>query len=320
MVQPSLSATLTTFGVLLCWHGGCNPPPQGLAPLELLVILLLIACATDPAAPPKPAADTPALVSAIDVEEVCARGESEDDPERGDANHDGRVDLADAVWILRYLNEGGDPPACLDAMEIVEDGGLDLGDGFGILHHLYAGSSLPGSNTLRCGRLERLPDPKCGEMGMGIEAPARVSGSFEAHLSLVSEDLDVQGWSVGVSAEGCTIAGTSLAGTVAADRRVDPAGKRDKGYQRGDLVEGGVTHATLLSWQKEVTLESSKDAARILTISVDATPPASGCAACTLRLSDDLQGPGERVRLGLVAGGRTYPIDPVSVEVEVCAG
>ena len=63
---------------------------------------------------------------------------------RGDANADGRVDVADAISLLSYLFQSGRAPPCGDAADANDDGSLDIGDALKALSHLFAdGGPLP---------------------------------------------------------------------------------------------------------------------------------------------------------------------------------
>ena len=59
---------------------------------------------------------------------------------RGDANADGKVDIADAIRVLSYLFGGGGAATldCLDAGDANDDGKLDIADAVKILGHLFA--------------------------------------------------------------------------------------------------------------------------------------------------------------------------------------
>jgi hypothetical protein len=71
---------------------------------------------------------------------------------RGDANRDGRVDLADAPWELNWLFLAGAAPDCLDAADSNDDGRLALSDPIYLLNHLFLGGPpLPPPGTERCG-------------------------------------------------------------------------------------------------------------------------------------------------------------------------
>ena len=62
---------------------------------------------------------------------------------RGDANGDGLIDLADAIWILNYLFRGGPPPASLKAGDADCSGSVDLGDVVYLLNYLFRGGPPP---------------------------------------------------------------------------------------------------------------------------------------------------------------------------------
>ncbi len=59
---------------------------------------------------------------------------------RGDANWDGRVSIADALFLRRYLNHrtAGETPSCLDAADADDSGSLDMSDAFKVLDALFA--------------------------------------------------------------------------------------------------------------------------------------------------------------------------------------
>ena len=70
---------------------------------------------------------------------------------RGDANADGKLDVADALTTLQYLFLRGEPPQCLKAADADDDGRVGVTDATRVLLHLFRGSALPP------------PYPRCGE-------------------------------------------------------------------------------------------------------------------------------------------------------------
>lgn len=62
---------------------------------------------------------------------------------RGDANDDGEVDIADAVYILLWEFVGGTEPDCLDAADVDHSGDHDLSDAVYILNYLFLGREAP---------------------------------------------------------------------------------------------------------------------------------------------------------------------------------
>lgn len=62
---------------------------------------------------------------------------------RGDANADGRFNIADAIFVLQYLFTSGATPSCLDAADANDDGSLNLSDAVRMLGALFRGGTLP---------------------------------------------------------------------------------------------------------------------------------------------------------------------------------
>ena len=63
---------------------------------------------------------------------------------RADANFDGEINLADAIYVLGYLFGRGDvTPSCLDACDANDSGNVDIGDAIYILGFLFARGSPP---------------------------------------------------------------------------------------------------------------------------------------------------------------------------------
>jgi hypothetical protein len=60
---------------------------------------------------------------------------------RGDANQDGGVNIADAIYILQRLFAGGSPILCEDAGDANDDESLNIADAVYILQRLFAGGA-----------------------------------------------------------------------------------------------------------------------------------------------------------------------------------
>lgn len=260
------------------------------------------------------------------LEPVCAPPSGEGAVGAGDANHDGRVDVSDGVTTLRYTLNGGDAPACLDAVDLLSDDLVDLGDGLAIFYYLFTGQvELPDSDRLDCASPTPVGEASCGRLLMALDAPEKVTaaagGAATAQVGvlLTSPDLDVQAWSFGVRAEGCTITAGAEDGTAIADVRLDPEGRRDDGFARSDVVADGLTHGAVLSWKRDVVLSAREEAWRLLTLEVGATAPSGGCITCELKLSDTLEGAKLPVNLVVTSGGRSYTPSRESASFEVCA-
>jgi hypothetical protein len=86
---------------------------------------------------------------------------------RGDSNADGRLDVTDAVYVLRYLFLGGAAPSCLEAADSDDDGNVRLTDGIVVLLHLFRGGEAPappGPPRLD-GRCGSDPSTSAGDLG-----------------------------------------------------------------------------------------------------------------------------------------------------------
>ncbi|MBN1460683.1 MAG: VCBS repeat-containing protein [Armatimonadetes bacterium] len=70
---------------------------------------------------------------------------------RGDANSDGRLNIADAIQILTYLFGDGFPLPCVKAADVNDDGGSDIADAVWLLGHLFASGPPPEHPHEACG-------------------------------------------------------------------------------------------------------------------------------------------------------------------------
>ncbi len=85
---------------------------------------------------------------------------------RGDANADGGMDIADAIYILQNLFDGGPEIPCLDAADANDDEGVDIADAVYILQNLFAnGPAIPPPHP------DRGIDPAGDALGC-VEYPA----------------------------------------------------------------------------------------------------------------------------------------------------
>ena len=64
---------------------------------------------------------------------------------RGDANDDGGVNTADAIFLLNYLFAYGAKPACMDAADVDDNGSVNLSDAIQLLNYLFAGAAAPAA-------------------------------------------------------------------------------------------------------------------------------------------------------------------------------
>jgi hypothetical protein len=103
------------------------------------------------------AAGSPAIGSDADGKDRGAYGATSTSTGtflRADANGDGRLDLSDAVAMLRILFDGRQAPACADALDANDDGARDLADAVFLLEYKFAAGPPPPSPFPDAG-----PDP-----------------------------------------------------------------------------------------------------------------------------------------------------------------
>ncbi len=62
---------------------------------------------------------------------------------RGNSNGDGRVDIADGIFIFYYLFRGGRAPTPLDAADVNDDGAVDASDGVYVVNHQFLSGPPP---------------------------------------------------------------------------------------------------------------------------------------------------------------------------------
>jgi len=87
---------------------------------------------------------------------------------RGEANQDGKVNIADAVALLGYLFGGAPEPECPDAVDCNDDGKVNVADAIALLGYLFGGvGALPEPAGGICG-----PDPTNDTLGTCVFDPA----------------------------------------------------------------------------------------------------------------------------------------------------
>lgn len=223
----------------------------------------------------------------------------------GDANGDGATDLADVLLIHRHVADGGPPPVCPDAVDLVPDGRVELDDGLAVATALYEGAfALPDAGDC-AGTPGRAP-PECGALALSVVA---VDGGAEVRLA---GSVPVEGWSLGLQPEGCTITSATTAGTHAAPLRSATPGRRDRGYDATAVVAGGAVSVVVLDVLDAVTLPAEATLLRV------GLAPGEGCA-CTLRTTDGLAWLGAPVATLAVSGGAAWPL-AAEASVDPCAG
>ena len=85
---------------------------------------------------------------------------------RGNVNADGKIDIADAIFVLGYLFGGGNEPSCLDAADANDDGSVNVADAIAVLAYLFGGAGPLARPFGECG-----PDETEDELGCASFPP-----------------------------------------------------------------------------------------------------------------------------------------------------
>ncbi len=102
---------------------------------------------------------------------------------RGEANNDGRLDLADPIFTLNYLFLAGPEPPCLDAADSDDNGQIDITDPIRTLEYLFlTGFPLPLPGPSGKGIDPTLDDLGCGVPEAGLEIDIALSEDFDRGL------------------------------------------------------------------------------------------------------------------------------------------
>ena len=194
------------------------------------------------------------LTSALALPAV---GEAQSAFVRGDANDDGAINIADAVFSLQFLFSGG-AANCLDAMDADDNGSLDIADPIRILNVIFAGTqTLPGPGPL-CGTDSTADALGCSSYTCPV--PPRTRPLFPLTISepgataLESGDVDLDGHVdlVGIDAGDVFVrfgeaGGSFLAPVVIATDAVDAVELRDlEGDGDLDLVSASSANDSVL--------------------------------------------------------------------------
>jgi hypothetical protein len=80
---------------------------------------------------------------------------------RCDANGDAILNVADAVWMLSALFQGGGASKCREAFDCDHNGNIQIADAVYLLNHLFLGGTEPGAPYPTCGRVRGLSLEDC---------------------------------------------------------------------------------------------------------------------------------------------------------------
>ncbi|MCK5126177.1 MAG: dockerin type I repeat-containing protein [candidate division Zixibacteria bacterium] len=66
----------------------------------------------------------------------------------GDVNHDGEVNLGDAVYLIDYIFRGGPPPPCMAEADVNIDGAVNIGDVVFLINYIFKGGQPPECGSI----------------------------------------------------------------------------------------------------------------------------------------------------------------------------
>lgn len=281
--------------------------------------VLVTACASDPASPPSGAdasvADAaPEDGGVVPISAACPRAPAV--PGRGDVNGDGALDVADAVALANARFRGGRAPACFAGADFNGDGRVELDDATRIATYLARGTQVRGPDPSICGPAIPWPAPECVPLGFRFLAPSGSGRRATVQLAVESPEVDVQGWSVSVASEGCTVRRASTDGTRGAEVWDEPPGLRHLGYTGTAAVRGGAVGLVILSFTEDVVLPAGLAAQPVLALEVEADGP--GCRRCRLESGDGLTWEGQPMDAVLVVNGFAFRPEPAILDFELC--
>jgi hypothetical protein len=95
---------------------------------------------------------------------------------RGDPNHDGEVDLSDAIFLFEYLYLGGPRPTCAESADSNNDAELDLSDPIFLLAFVFLGDRPPDPPGPPPGPCGQDVDPYGSAFDIGCEVYAYCGG------------------------------------------------------------------------------------------------------------------------------------------------
>lgn len=296
-----------------------------LAPYAIIVFVATTGCPDDEPSPPSADRDGGTVrdggsgerdAGAIEVAQACAPPNAE--LQRGDINGDGHVNVADAIALESHRYRGGRAPVCEPAADFNRDGRVEADDSHAITSWLTTGAHpLSGNfNSRACDPVaEYWENAPCAPIAWKWMEPQK-RGTMRATIQVAIEHptTDIQGWSVGFAADGCTIDAISNQGTIAAEVWDDPPGIRHLGYSASVPLPDGAISVVKLSFNEPVILAASAAPTPVLTLSVSA----EACGRCTLGTFEGLRWTGQPIENVFVAEGVGYAPEPASTQFDIC--
>jgi hypothetical protein len=241
---------------------------------------------------------------------------------RGDTNVDGKVDLADASFLLRWAFYDGATPTCRDAADINDDSlSGDIADAVGLVQWAFLGGvwsppapgpEVPGpdptSDGCTCESYEPVSPPKIADFTLGFDCPNNPAAApgqtitFQAYATLTTANntggQGAEGWSLSIGAENCLITSATTAGTAAARITDHPPGfAKSPLIRQTEIVSDGeaAVSAILLFYSGGYAALPADGTQRVLALTVDAVVPRDPFQKARLFFVDGKQGSGQPV-------------------------
>ncbi len=158
-----------------------------------------------------------------------------------------------------------------------------------------------------------------------LEGPGMIEGDpgekvkFEVGVKIATEGLqvgdpEVEAWSMGIRAWGCTVLKELRAGTES-DDTLNPID-----FRHYEAVPGGLVFSVVLGKETPRTLDAAKNPHLVLKLEMEGTIPAFGCAQSLILFEDGLQGSGRPVKNIVTHQQKSYLPSLGRLSLQRCPG
>ncbi len=121
---------------------------------------------------------------------------------RGDANCDGKVEVADSLYSLTWLFLKGEAPCCLDAADSDDDGRVNISDSIVSLNWLFHGAQAPvAPGPFECGLDRTDDDLECSSYPLCVNQEACDIQSQRLLMAEIPDRVMIRGGNFSVTPE-----------------------------------------------------------------------------------------------------------------------